>query len=219
MAEVAGVVIRGHHRQPARGGHQAQAIKKFADVLDLVGELLALGLHGVVPVMAIILEHRPAAGHVDDHGIDVVEREGVEIGVGKLSRRFILSGMEMDGAATRLFLRHDHVAAVLLQDPRRGPIGGPEDRVAHATGKQRHAGPPRTDGRQESRQRWLDLWQGWQHLDQLAQTRRQQLEQTQCPRDAVQSQCLRPAGRRQRCPHAGRIGKQSKQDPAVEPIV
>ena len=65
-------------------------------------------------MMAVIFEHRAAAGHVDDHRVDIVGFKCFHVLVGHLSGRFARSGMKMDRSAALLLARHEHVAPVLL---------------------------------------------------------------------------------------------------------
>ena len=58
----------------------------------------------------------------------------------------------MDGPAAALLGRDEHVAAVLLQDAQRGPMGRAEHGVGHAADEERHPGPLPPHGRQKLRQ-------------------------------------------------------------------
>ena len=85
---MAGVVIRRGRFDATWRRNDPEPIEELVDVLHLRGELLAFGLAGVVPMMAVVFEHRPAAGDVDDHGVQLAPVERGEIGVGELAGRF-----------------------------------------------------------------------------------------------------------------------------------
>src|SRR6188472_556021 len=129
------VVIGGGHVDWPWRRDQPQLIEKLVDILDLGCELLASRLSRVVPVTSVVLEHGPATGNVDDHGVNIVGRKRPHVRIGELLSRFARAGVEMDGAAANLLPRHDDIATVLLQHACRGPIGRPKDRVAYTAGK------------------------------------------------------------------------------------
>ena len=65
--------------------------------------------------------------------------DGVDIAAGQLARLVAHSGMQVQGAATALALRHHHLAAVALQHAHRGLIQARETDVGDAPGEKRHA--------------------------------------------------------------------------------
>src|SRR5437762_1336972 len=73
--------------------------------------------------MPIVLEHRAAAGRIDDHSIDRGIVEYLAVGLSKLPSGFLLSGMIVEGAAANLPAGNPHFAAVLLQNSGGIPIG------------------------------------------------------------------------------------------------
>src|SRR5690606_15264352 len=93
--------------------------------------------------VAVIPEHRPAAGGVDDDGVELLDREGGEILAGEVERRLLAARMVMDRPAARLAGRDHDLAPVLLEDAgRRGGRAG-EHRIADAAEEQDDASPPR----------------------------------------------------------------------------
>ncbi len=111
---MAGVVVRGFERQAACRRNQPQVVEKFVDVANLAGQILPCRLTLVVPMMAIILEHRAAACHVDDHRIDVAGGKRPHVGVGQFARRLAGAGVKVNRSATDLLARHHDFTAVLL---------------------------------------------------------------------------------------------------------
>ena len=76
-------MIRSHRLDTAGGPHRAQPVEELVDVLDFLREPPAGLPRLVIPVDAVFLEHRPAAGVVDDDGIDLFQVEGRDVGVGQ----------------------------------------------------------------------------------------------------------------------------------------
>ena len=125
----------------------------------------------------------------------------------------------MNRPAADLVLRHDHVAAVLLQHAGRGPVRVAEHHVAHAAGEQRHAGPAASHGRQKLRQRRQRLAQRRQHRHQLPQPRRQQPPQAGADQQPIEPSAARSAPAAATCRSLLGIRKQPEQNLAMKPVV
>src|SRR5262245_18712124 len=131
MREMASVVIRGSDGQRVFRWDETELVEELADVLHFGGErgvgrrssplgaltrprspALSYGESEItVPVMAIILQHRSTAGHVDDDRVHVLAIIGREVRVSHDAGQWLVARMEMDRAAADLPARHDHVAA------------------------------------------------------------------------------------------------------------
>ena len=218
---MAGVVIRRREVHFPFGRHEAvvavEFIEEFIDIASFGGERLALFRTGVVPVMAVVFEHRTAAGDVDDHPIDVVE--GGDIGIGESSSRLARTGMQVNRPAALLRARNDDVATVLLQHPGRRPMRLAEHHVGHATGEKRDPRTTPSDRRQELRQRRFFRELSGERVNKLSQSLRQQIEQPQTFGERQQSQFLRELGRRESKTKPIRVGKQAEENVAMKPIL
>ena len=99
-------------------------------------------------ICGVVLEHRAAAGGIDDDRVDAGRLERREIAPGQLERRPLDSRVVIDRAATRLSARDHDLAAVFLKDARRRRVGIGKHRVGHAAQEQGDACPLRSDRRQ-----------------------------------------------------------------------
>ena len=142
-------MIGGRGLDPSAKWHHAQRVEKLVNVFHLLGEAGAVRLQSVVPVQAIFLEHRSAAAVVDDDRVVAVEFERDEVRVRQLPRAQGFPIVEVDRATAALALRHENVAAILLQDTRRCPVHRTKHGIRHAAYKKRHAGTLAADRRQE----------------------------------------------------------------------
>ena len=70
MAEVAGVVIGDLARNRPARRNRAQGHQELGDVLHLGHKPDGLVVRSLGNDMSIVFEHRPAAGGVDDDGVD-----------------------------------------------------------------------------------------------------------------------------------------------------
>ena len=165
VQQVAGVVIGGDRADFAFGAHRAQLVEELVHVADLRRPGGAGSLVGVVPVVAVVFEHRPAAGDVVDDRVEPVGLESGAVLVGELACRLARAGVEVNRPAADLRWRHVDVAAVVLQHAGRGPIDVAEHRVADAADEQRDRGPALADGGQELRQRAFVALRRRQHVD------------------------------------------------------
>ena len=150
VAEVAGVVISHLGRDRELGGDWPEFHEKFGDVADLGDEFLC-GLI-VRKEVSVILEHRAAAGGVDDDGVEAVGVEGLQVRSGEIERGGFRAGMIMDRAAAALRSGRDDFAAVGLEDSGGRGVGLGKHRVGHATEKERDPRPLWADRRQHGRQ-------------------------------------------------------------------
>ena len=102
--------------------------------------------------VGVVLEHRAAAGGVDDDRVDARRAERGHVLPGQLQRRLLDARVVMDRAATRLAAGDHHLASVLLEDPGGGRVGLGEHRVGDAAQEQGDPRPLRPDRRQDLRQ-------------------------------------------------------------------
>ena len=91
--------------------------------------------------VGVILEHRAAAGGVDDDRVDVLRPERGHVPPGQLERRLLDARVVMDRAAADLAARDHDLAAVLLEDPGRRRVGLGEHGVGDAAEEQRDPRP------------------------------------------------------------------------------
>ncbi len=101
----------------------------------------------VVQQVAVVLEHGPAAGGVDDDGVHLVgHRPGLTergaVGRGKLLGRLLQGGVVVQGPAAALAARDPDLAAVALQHAGGGQVRFGENGVGGAAGEQGHPRPP-----------------------------------------------------------------------------
>ena len=97
----------------------------------------------------VVLEHRAAAGGVDDDGVELVGVEGGDVLPGQGQGGRLDARVIVDGAAAGLRRRDDDLAAVLLEDAGGGGVGLGEHGVGHAAEEEGHARPLRADRRQD----------------------------------------------------------------------
>ena len=109
-------------------------------------------LQTVFPMQPVLFEHRPATGVIDYNCVVAVQFKGHEIGVGQLPGPVTFAGLKMDRPAAALFGRDKNIAAVVLQDPERGPMHLAEQGVGDAAREKRHPGSFPPNGREEFRQ-------------------------------------------------------------------
>src|SRR4051812_13663809 len=119
---MARVVVGGDGANFAFGLHQSKLIEEFVHVADFGGPTRSLGLPVVVPMMAVVLQHRAAAGDVIDDGVESLRRKRRQVLVGEIAGRFARAGVKMNSAAARLGAWNVNIASVLLQHPGSRPV-------------------------------------------------------------------------------------------------
>src|SRR6266545_1983760 len=125
--------------------------------------------------MVVVLEHRAAAGRIDDDRIhaSVSRRQPRAEGRAVLRREspggFFLGGVVVQRTAATLSTRYPHLAAVALEHPRGGERGLGEEGVAGAADEQSHPRPPFAFRRQHLGQASVVRPQTWEHLVELAE--------------------------------------------------
>ena len=139
--QVASVVVGGYRVDAPGGGTIPSRSRNSWTSCTLAANCRAIGLPRVVPMMAVIFEHRSATGHVHDHGVEIAIIEGGQIRVGKFAGRRARAGVEMNRPAAALSARNEHIAAVFLKHSGRGPIRMAEHHIRHAAGEQGHPRP------------------------------------------------------------------------------
>ena len=171
-------------------------------------------------MVAVVLEHRAAAGDVVDDRVEAVDRKRGQVLVGELAGRLAGAGVEVDRAAADLRLRHVDVAAVLLQHAGGRPIDVAEHRVADAAGEQRDRRAAPADRGQELGQR------AFVAVAAAAACRPSAAVAAAAAASAASlaAIAMRPSRWAIRAGISARrslsrIGKQAEQDAAVEPIV
>src|SRR5271157_1211970 len=99
MAEVASVVIGHFQRHRVFGRDRPERDEELGDVLDLGAEPGGLIVLGGGENVGIFLEHRAAAGRIDDDGVEAVGVEGRHVLPRQGECRSLDAGMIMDGTA------------------------------------------------------------------------------------------------------------------------
>ncbi len=126
---------------------------EFGDVARERGDLcrLVAQLRVVAEHEAVVLHRRPAAGGVDDDGVEpgafdfAAPRQDVP---SRQSETVILAEMMVERAATARAFRDDNLTAVARQQPQRGGVDLRRQNFLRAAGEQRHA-PDFCDGRRD----------------------------------------------------------------------
>ena len=131
------------------GRHRPEGDEELGDVLDLGDEPGGLIVLGGGEHVGIVLEHRAAAGRVDDDRVEAVGVEGRHVPPRQGECRLLDAGVIVDGTAADLSARDHDLAAVLLKHPGRRGVGLGEHGVGHAAEEEGDAGPLGTDRRQD----------------------------------------------------------------------
>ena len=160
-------MISGHQRQFSGRPHRAERVEKLVDVFDFGCKASSLLSAFIVPMMSVVFQHGPTAGYIRDDGIDVLDIERGQIRIGKAASRFGAPGMEVNRPAAALRPRHEHVAAILLQNSSGRPIGVAKHYIAHTAGEQCDAGTSLADCRQYGRKWSLTTPRRRKHPHQL----------------------------------------------------
>ena len=154
VAEVAGVVIgRPSSAAGASGAIGPSATRNSEMSLTLATNRAAASWSAAGQEVGVVLEHRAAAGGVDDDRVELVGVERREVLPGEVERRALDARVVVDRPAADLAARDDDLAAVLLEDPGGRGVGLGEHRVGHAAEEQGHPRPLRADRRQDLGQR------------------------------------------------------------------
>src|SRR5215213_8686179 len=96
---MAGVVIRRDGTDFSLRPHKPQLTEKLVHIADLRRPSPALDLLAVVPVVAVILQHRTATGNVINDCVEPLDGKCVKVIVGELACWLARSGMKMNCAA------------------------------------------------------------------------------------------------------------------------
>src|SRR5262249_26676581 len=142
VAQVAGVVVHRPNRQRMPRLDGTQLHEKLADVAHLAGQHFGgRRRRGIVQQMAIILEHGPAAGGIDDDGINGLQAlqtvtKSSAVDRGELLGRLLARSMVVQGPTTDLRTWDPYLAAIALEYAGRGPVGLWEKCIGGAAGKQ-----------------------------------------------------------------------------------
>ncbi len=199
--------------------HRPQLREEFIHVAHFGAPRAAGRLIGVVPVVAIFLEHRATAGNVVDDRVELPGQERRPILVGKLAGRLAQAAMEMDRPAAGLIGRHMDIAAIVLQHAGRRPIHVSKHRVAGAAEEQADGRAVLANRRKKLGERAFIALGRRQHLDHSPQIRRQQPRHACRLHQLQDAQSLCDPCRHQRSPQLVTIRKQTEQDVAMEPVV
>src|SRR6187401_1269462 len=91
--------------------------------------------------MVVVFHHCAATCHVDDHCIELIALEGLDILLHQVKRWLRGTAVIMNGTTARLAAWDHDIAAVFLQHTGRGPVNVSKHGISHATEKQSHASP------------------------------------------------------------------------------
>ena len=167
--------------------------------------------------VGVVLEHRAAAGGVDDDRVELVGVEGREVPPGEGQGGLLDPRVVMDRAAADLPARDDDLAAVLLEHARRGGVGLGVQGVGHAAEEQRNPRPLRADRRQDLGQA---RFRSWSSFGSIACIRRRvggrSLRQAELLGQVEQAELLEQPRRGQRSLHPVRVREQVMQDQPLE---
>lgn len=178
VAQMAGIVIGRDEIEPALRRDRPQLGQELAHIAHLLGKSAHPRLLGLWNrEVTIVLEHRAAPRHIDDHRVDLVDVKDIGVLDGTLGRRFFRAGVIMNRAAAGLPARDHDVAAVLLQHAGGGPMGGSEQRIRDTADKERDRGPPRSLGGQPLGQRGFGRFHAGEHCVHASQPPREQPRQ------------------------------------------
>ncbi len=174
----------------------------------------------VVQQVAVILEHRAAAGGVDDDRVDVrveLRPNAAQFGRGELPGPAPPGRRDSAARRSRPGARHPHLAAVLLQHlgGRHGRLR--EEGVGGAADEQGDARPPRPLGRQHLRQLAVVRLQRRQHLLHLPQRPRQQLEQADASASGRRARATAAAAAAPAPSASAGVGRQVEQHQPLQP--
>ncbi len=197
-------------------GDRAELDQELGDVADLGDECLGrLGVAGREEV-GVVLEHRPAAGGVDDDGVEAVGVEGGDVPAGEVQRRALDARMVVDRPAAALPRRDDDLAAVGLEDPGGRGVGLGEHGVGHAPQEERDPGPPRADRREDGREPRSRARQRREHRLQPPEGWREELGQANPVGEVDRPEPLEQPGRRQGQLDPAGEGEQVVEDQPLE---
>ena len=168
--------------------------------------------------MTVVLQHRPAASHVDNDGIQRLIFKRGHVLFHQPQSRLRSTAVIMNCSAAALTSRNHNVTTIGLKNSRCGPVHMAKHRVRYAANEQSDSGTARPLSLQEFGQLGQRSLQRWQLRLHSLQPLRQKFIQPYLVHESIQPQSLHPTCWSQCEFHAVTIGEQTVHNPAMKPI-